>query len=76
LIVMPPVLLMEAGSLDALVPVPPLGWYTVVVVFEVLPLAMISAITPPATAPPMTGIHRLKSFMFDVSPWEAVVFRP
>jgi hypothetical protein len=59
---------MEAGSLVALalVPVLALGlrWTTVVVVvLPPLPLAMISAITPPAMAPPMTGIHRLKLFM-------------
>jgi hypothetical protein len=67
LIVIPPVLLIDAGSLVALalVPVLALGlpWTTVVVVVPVLPLAMISAITPPAMAPPMTGIHRLKVFM-------------
>jgi hypothetical protein len=33
---------------------------TVTVLDELPPLAMTTAMIPPATAPPMTGIHRLK----------------
>jgi hypothetical protein len=67
LIVIPPVLLIDAGSLEALALVPvlpePLWTTVVVVVVPEVPLAMISAITPPAIAPPRTGIHRLKVLM-------------
>jgi hypothetical protein len=47
---------------------PVAGWMTVVVVeWEVLPLAITSAITPPATAPPMTGMMRPMDLMFGYS---------
>jgi hypothetical protein len=49
---------------------PPRSWITVVVLCDVPPLAMISAIAPPAIAPAMTGTSRPRDFMIWFS-WSA-----